>query len=167
MKNRLLKTKEKTLKNQKGMATIETIPLLVIFVLLMAYALGMWGSIHTGILYSIASRTYALETFRHRTDLTYFRENKSGLTTPMHMDEHQMRFHGIAAPNATIDQDWTATERSITRGMASKEVQAKQVDHNQNIFNLETRNAEGGVEVNPIWVMVGYGICLNTACGDR
>jgi hypothetical protein len=47
--------KMKTLKRvshsniESGMATIETIPILVIFLVLISYGLGLWGSVHTAV----------------------------------------------------------------------------------------------------------------------
>ncbi|RME18011.1 MAG: hypothetical protein D6797_01290, partial [Bdellovibrio sp.] len=60
--------------NQKGLATVEALPLLVIFVILLSYALGTWGVVHTAILSSIGARAYAFETFRNRTNLIFHRD---------------------------------------------------------------------------------------------
>ena len=62
-----------------GTALLETIPLLVIFVILLGFAMGLFGIVHTAVLHSIAARTYSFESFRNRTNLQYFREDGSGL----------------------------------------------------------------------------------------
>lgn len=65
--------------NQKGLATIEALPLVVVFVVLITYGLGLFGFVHTAILHSIGARTYAFETFRNRTNVSFF-EIKDGVT---------------------------------------------------------------------------------------
>ena len=153
----------KKTKNQNGMAIIETLPLLVIFVAIVGYALGTFGAIHTAILNSIAARTYAFETFRNRTNLNMFRENLSGLTDPMHTSKFQIRYHAIISEGSTA-AEFYATERPLSIGREVASVGQTFNEHNSNIFNIKPRNQE--VAVNPIWIMVGYGICLNKECGD-
>ena len=59
------------LQNEKGMAALEIIPIVIIVVLLLSFSFGFFGVIHTGILNSMAARNYAFETFNHRSDLRY------------------------------------------------------------------------------------------------
>ena len=153
--------RKKHLKNEKGMAVIEAIPLLVIFIMLMSYGMGFFGAIHTATLNSIAARTYAFETFRQRTNLAYFRENESGLTEPMEYKTKGFRFHGVSH-ETDMRPKFVATTRpmSIGRYVASEEGEET---HNNKIFSLDRRNQKIGV--NPIWVMVGYGICMDSQCG--
>lgn len=148
--------------NNKGLATIEALPILVIFLVLIGYGLGNFGIIHTGILHSIAARTYAFETFRNRTDLTYFRDTGN---TPEYYS-YGFRFHGIQ-PESDDSLDFHGTPRPIAIGRDLATDQANVQDHNNNIYQIEQRNREGGVSVSPAWVMVGYGICLNAGCGDN
>lgn len=150
--------------NQKGLATVEAIPLLVIFVIFVGYGLGFFGSIHTAILQSIAARTYAFETFRNRTNLTYLRDTS---WPTFHYAEHQMRFHGIQ-PERNITQKYglfTGTPRPIAIGTIVEPMKSSVEDHNVKIFQLERRNRE--VAVNPIWVKTAYGICLTASCGAQ
>lgn len=152
----------KNRKRERGMASVEAIPLLVIFVMLSAYCVGIFGSIHTGILHSIAARTYAFEIFRNRTNLTVHREN---VPSPIYMmNKSQIRFHAIndesAPPGAT---DWYVARRPLSVGFPSQTV-GTTVDHVQRIYNLQPRNQ--AVAVGPLWIMVGYGMCLNLACGN-
>lgn len=58
----MLKRQRSSINNEKGMAVLEMIPILVVFVLFINFSLGFFGAIHSGILNSIASRNYAFET---------------------------------------------------------------------------------------------------------
>ena len=150
------------------MAIIETLPLIVVFVILIAYGLGLWGSIHTGILHSIAARTYAFETFRNRTHLTYFREEGSGFNDPQQYLNKEFRFHAIQSTVPPQGRTFYATQRPMALTLESEREPASMEDHNSNIHVLSGRNQRsGGVGVNPIWIMVGYAICLNPQCGGE
>lgn len=162
-KSQIKATVPARLKSQRGLAIIEALPLLVIFLILISYGMGLWGVIHTGILHSISARTYAFETFRNRTDLTYFREND--LSVVFHYEAEEVRFHMIQpVTNAT---DLFATPRPIAIGREQGERRGGSQDHNSRIYSIQERNREGGVEVNPAWVMIGYGMCLNVSCGGQ
>lgn len=153
-------------KNQRGMATIESLPLLVIFSVLMSYGMGLFGAVHTGILQSIAARTYAFETFRNRTNLTLFRENLSGLSDPLQTQLFGIRFHAVLTEIPSPQSEFFASERPLAVGRNVAQTGREFNVHNQNVFNgIGLRNET--VEVSPIWIMVGYGICLSAACGDN
>lgn len=146
------------------MALIETIPLLVIFVMFLSYAMGFFGAVHTACLNSISARAYAYETFRNRTNLNYFREDGSALTKqPLYLGNKGFRYHAV---NTEIDDrpSFIATTRQISIGKSAPQAAAKEPTHNQDIYSILRRNEK--VEVSPIWVMVGYGICLNASCGS-
>lgn len=151
------------LSSEGGFAMIETIPLLVIFVILISFGLGFFGVIHTAILNSIASRTYAFETFRNRANLYYFRENGSGVSSPKTYHKKQWRFHAVQKEGDERSL-FVATTRPITFGRKLDSEGPEGSTHNQKIFDLQARNEKVGV--NPAWVMVGYGICLNASCGN-
>lgn len=157
----------KNRKRQKGLASIEAIPLLVIFVMLVAYCLGLFGSVHTGILQSIAARTYAFETFRNRTNLQIFRENTNASANNLFSYAKKgMRYHSVNAddaPPSNASDHFFATRRPLSVGYPSADPGASQQDHLERIFTIQPRNQ--AVAVGPIWVMVGYGICLNAGCG--
>src|SRR5262245_47185112 len=103
------------LKSERGMATLETLPLLFIFLYLFAYTLGSFGSIHSAIKYSIGARTYAFETFRNRTNLTYFRDRASDVRN--HFRKNGNRFHAIQAMNVRTGEQFRATRRAIRMGV--------------------------------------------------
>lgn len=162
---RTLKPKRRPLgKSERGMATLEALPLLVIFTVLMSYGLGMFGIIHTAILHSIAARAYAFETFRNRTDLSLFRENISGISDPQHTRAFKIRYHGILTENSDGYSQFVASERPLAVGRQVASAGRTLQNHNSTIFNLAPRNEV--VEVSPAWIMVGYGICLDMNCGD-
>ena len=83
--------KKNPLKNNKGLASIEATVLIVLFISLVYYSFGFFGVVHTAILHNIHARTYAFETFRHRTNLYYFRSNRA--TTVFHYYNTGTRMH--------------------------------------------------------------------------
>lgn len=155
------------LKNEEGMATIETLPILIIFIMIVAYMLGSFGIIHTGILHSIAARNYAFETFRHRTNLTYFRDDPS--SEILHFQKIGTRFHGIAPEQYKTDDGFRPTQRSISMVMTTDPINEKNENvHNVNI-GAQVRDGvrvRESVAVNPVWIKVQYGICIDANCGD-
>jgi hypothetical protein len=153
----------KILSGEKGLAMLETIPLIVIFAVLVAFGLGFFGIVHTAVLHSIGARTYTYETFRNRNNLYYFREEGSGLTSPMSYAKKQWRYHAIQH-ESDGRRRFVATTRPISFGRALANSDANQETHNVQIFQIQPRNER--VSVNPAWIMVGYGICLNATCGN-
>jgi hypothetical protein len=166
------------IKNEKGMATIETLPLLFLFIFLMSYTLGGFGVVHSGIKNSIAARTYAFETFRNRSNLIYLRDAPdSGARNEFKQNGN--RTHAIASEvRGDTTTSFIVTERPLRVGMPSSPDGIKNARggssmqiHNDEIF---AQNAVVGgkrinqrLEVNPVWVIVQYGICLNVNCGDH
>jgi hypothetical protein len=155
-------TAPQILKNERGLAMLETIPLIVIFTVLVSFGLGMWGIVHTGVLHSIGARTYAYETFRQRSNLYYFRENGSGTSKPMNYKSKEWRYHAVNNENDERER-FVSTARPIAFGRAPSGEEANLETHNVQIFQIKGRNER--VAVSPAWVMVGYGICLNSKCG--
>jgi hypothetical protein len=151
------------LKNQKGIATMESTLLLTIFVVFMTYCIGFFGVVHTGILNSISARAYTFETFRNRANVTYFRDSLDQIVI-----EHYARFgyraHAVLsekAPRGQSGSEWYVTERSIAQGRESPPVN-RRPNPNQ-MDQLPKRETSG---VNPVWIKTTYGICLNERCGD-
>ncbi|MGE3973866.1 MAG: hypothetical protein AB7F59_04995 [Bdellovibrionales bacterium] len=148
-------------KNQKGMATLEAVALMVVFTVMLAYGLGMFGIIHSGILNSIAARTYAWEVWSHRTNLLFFRDNRQG--NPLN-GEHFLNFgfraHGISSEKSK-DDFWYATERPLSIGQPNDE-KGRSASVHRGLSSLTKRER---VEVSPVWIKTIYGICLNSQCG--
>lgn len=168
MKKHQARRKNK-LKDQSGMALIETIPILVIFLMLIAYGLGFFGVVHTGILNSISARAYAFETFRNRNNVTYFRD--SGTSGFSHFANIGARVHTVnsesKATEAAVEDGQFATTRRLAFGREVADVATTEGQHNERVYSIEQRNRKGGLEASPAWIMVSYGICINSVCGDN
>ena len=174
----MLMKKMSVLQNEKGLATVETVPLLVIFVILLAYSFGSFGIIHTGILNSIAARTYAFETFRNRTNVVYFRDNvRPGETFggAAHFQRKGNRIHGIRQEIKPGDPSpgnvsFYATERPLRVGLGGIPGDASRTTasiHNDRVFTDVRDQLQTQIGVSPAWVMTQYGLCLNAACGGK
>jgi hypothetical protein len=154
----------KHLRNEKGLAILETVPLIVIFIVMISFGMGFFGIIHTAALHSIAARTYAMETFRNRANLYYYREDGSGLDRPFNFFTKKWRYHAVQHESDPRDF-FVATTRQISMGSNSVPAgdSAKET-HNQGVYQILPRNEK--ISVNPAWIMVGYGICLDAQCGN-
>lgn len=163
-----VKTEALQKNNENGMATLEVLPLILVFLMLFSYTLGAFGIIHTGIMQSISARTYAFETFRNRTSLVYFRDLEG--SERREYRTHGNRFHGIMTEKYNGNQ-FRATERSIRMGMTS-EADSSRNDptiHNERLHTsseLNDRQRNSSIGVSPAWIVVVYGICLRVSCGD-
>lgn len=167
-------------RGERGIASIEMIPVLVLFVMLLNYTMGFFGVIHSGILNSIAARNYAFETFRNRTNLNYLRDIPEGLNLNSYYTKYNYRFHGIISEYSGR-LDWVATRRPIKftdhqkYRSAAGGGQGTKSDHESlvrriqgggktsDIFSGEGPE-DGQSGVNPVWLQTLYGICLNSAC---
>jgi len=162
--------------DQNGNATIEMIPVLMLFILMVNFSLGFFGIIHSGILNSIAARNYAFETFRNRANLNYLRDEAvtpgSSIMPPFYSTTG-FRLHAITAETAPINT-WVATTRplrftdlkGVPNGTGASAV------HNQGVRNSAIDSATKTSDVSslnsgvsPVWLMQSYGICLNANCG--
>lgn len=160
------------LASQKGMSMIEVLPMITIFVLIMNFAIGFFGVVHSGVKNSIASRNYAIETFRNRADLTYLRDTGQVVS----YKETQVRLHAkrseFASAGSNAQASWSATKRPIRftdyfsinpsdEALPGGTSARTQVD--SQATSGERIDFEG---VNPVWIRVSYGICLSAQCGD-
>ena len=123
------------IKNENGLAMLETIPLLVLFIFLISFCLGFFGMVHTAVLHSIGARAYTFETFRQRTNLYYFREDQSGIPNPLNYQEKGWRFQAV---NHESDQRlrFVGTERPISLGRAVRGTASTDDTHNLNVFQI-------------------------------
>lgn len=155
-------------KSESGMAVIEIIPILVMFILLVNFMLGFFGAIHTAILGSIAARNYAFDTFRNRPNLIYFRDNNDLGSKDIAFDKQQNRIHRTVSENTKGDERFIASARRIDF-LGEAEDEGKSANNHNNLIMTVTEGkrfqtkAEG---VNPIWIRPSYGICINSNCGD-
>lgn len=152
-------------KKQKGMAVIESISLIIIFLTLFWYSIGFWGVIHTAVLHSIAARNYAFEIFRHRTHLWHFRTNNASSALKYH--NTSVRLHGTntdATPGANNQQ--YATERRVAMFNENEAVGRSSTEHMNARGEIKDGERNTGISLDPVWIMVQYGICLTAQCGD-
>lgn len=158
------------LKSQRGNAMIEIVPILAIFVLLVNFALGFFGIIHTGILNSIAARNYTFETFRNRSSLVYLRD-KADSAVDFTYTKNAQRFHGIVAENKNTTDAFIATRRPARFSEISapedfgdgQHAKIKSIAEGKRASDVLGEDRDQGV--NPVWVRTLYGICLTAACG--
>lgn len=171
--------------SEKGMAIIESIPVLFMVVLVFNFSLGFFGAVHSGILNSIGSYNYAIETFRFRSDLMYFRPGSVG-----HYKAASNRVHGTVkeGTESTSEEDkelWPASvrpitfnystatpERALTRAIAEAGPESERNyagrESSGNIWRARSDYApdEGqSIQTPRIWVKTVYGICINADCG--
>lgn len=153
------------LKNQRGMAVIEMIPMLIITTMFFSFVLGFFGAIHSGILGSMASRNYAFETFNNRVNLTYFREKNADTS----YQGVGARVHGVRSEIGSA-QLWQATSRKINFASTIGQVeegQGTRETHNQEIMAVQDRTRYTEQGVSEIWIQQTYGICLWSTCEPK
>lgn len=164
----MLKKNIKKLNKERGSAIVETLPLLIIFMTILGNIWGFFMAVHSGILSSIGARTYAFETFRNRTDLTYFRDQQTSNGSPspatINYYKTKVRVHAVTKASRassgfkpmTIDYGrFSPTQSNNPDKITSHSI--------KNIF-YEKERREG---VKKIWLRSSYGICLNfKACKE-
>lgn len=158
------------LGNESGLALLESIPVLLVFFVLFCFGLGFYGIVQTGILNTIAARTYAFETFRNRADLRYFRDSPgASVKNPGSLYHKTMvRLHSITDEvnmNYLDATDRNASGRPLSIGMTPADTVKDPDVHQQKIFEITEGKQNENVGVTPVWIMSMYGICLNDNCG--
>lgn len=165
------------LKSNRGNAMIEVIPVLAIFVLLINFALGFFGIVHTGILNSIAARNYTFETFRNRANLSTLRDTEDtayqiassgGKVTYSHIG---FRYHAVISDERQGNDTFYVTRRPAR----FSEIGNPEIFGSENHTRIkgvvegekasEVLGEERDAGVNPAWVRTLYGICMNSDCG--
>lgn len=167
----MLKKRRSSLNNEKGMAVIEMVPILIVIVMFVNFSIGFFGAIHTGILNSIASRNYAFETFRNRSNLIYMR-NTGTVDPQLHFSRDMFRVHGVISESEASKNSSSPAWRAPTRlidfmsfsNRAAEVTGNNKGEHNKALSLQEGRNQN--LSVNPIWIKTVYGICLNATCGS-
>jgi hypothetical protein len=161
---RLNNTPKKRLDNQRGISSIEILPMLVMFVMLSGFCLGFFSVTHTAIMHSISARAIAFDTFANRADLYYFHPQRGFETEYLSLG---YRTHGIIDPDAGNSLDFVATDVKISYGWeANLENEDDANVHMNEIMQIDNdRWTSAGV--NPVWIRVYYGMCLSPECGGR
>lgn len=158
---------KKTLKShpeEAGFSLVETLPLIIVMSSLIGFLLGLWGMVHKNILGSIAARNYAFETFNHRSNLTYFNDNRASQHS---YEQSGMRFHGYGDSENSGIQAFTTPYRFPAQEQVNEppDLHRRRI-WDQSIIPDAGEGQEDGGTKNP-WILTGYGICLNTSCGDN
>lgn len=157
-------------EKQKGMAIFEVIPVMVIVILFVTFSFGFFGVIHTGILTSMSARNYTIETFRHRADLIYMRSTTDTSYIDIHYKNDGARFHGtvdrpLGTPSSV--ETWNAVGRKIDF-MRESDAEGNEKNIHNRVISRQSLAGRWEIDgVNPVWVKSGYGICINSACGDQ
>ncbi len=160
------------LKSERGIAVFELIPVLVIVALFLNFIFGFFGVIHTGILNSIASRNYTFETFRHRSNVAFFRDLEDGYNSgpKTRYHETQIRYHGTTGeqrPKGALS--WIATVRDIAfiKDQAGLDDDlGSRGEHQSTLANIRPdQRIEDSEGFSPVWIQPTYGICINFECG--
>lgn len=154
-------------RHEKGFATIEMIPIMVVIALLLNFSLGFYGVIQSALLNSIAARNYAFETFRNRTNLVYFHDVRGD----GEFRKKNSRVHGIASEGRGSSDGTSAvvTLRRIGYGMNPEADQDMSVHEpgstdEAGIFGIKEKVRNDSISAAPVWVRPMYGICLNAKC---
>lgn len=161
--------RRRRLRSNKGFATIEMIPVMIVIALLLNFALGFWGVIQTGLLNSIAARNYAYETFRNRTNLLYFHDVRAS----GEYKKFNSRVHGIASESrpGSSSNEAVVTLRNIGYGMSPKpdgdaSVHEPGPGEARGIFEIQHNVRNDSISSAPVWVRPMYGICFNAKCSQ-
>ena len=146
--------KQGLLKNQKGIAMVEMLPLLAVFVLLFGLTFGFWTSIHSGILQSISARHYAFEVINNRTHFIYHRDTQAPAGNSSYYEKDGKRFFAVVEFQPSGDPDIIAEKQALS------------------LFDKDGLRITGdpqssSAQTNPIKLKTGYGICIDLKCGDN
>lgn len=154
------------LNNEKGTAILESVPLIIIFVIFFAYGMGLFGVIHSGILMSISARSYAFETFRNRANTNVFRTSRNASAEKIYIfEEIGFRYH-LSYDKEFGGGDITATAKPIVKGLERQPQGDDETTHTINIYeDVISGERNQAVAVHPVWIMIGYGLCINAQCG--
>lgn len=157
-------------KTERGMALVESIPVLFTIIILFNFSLGFFGAIHSGILNSIASYNYTMETFRFRSNLMYFRP---GADFSINYKKAFNRVHGtIQDGNVPTEQRdiWPATVRAVAFTSnpqpdgSSHKYADKDSDGVWSAGSLFVPTSRDTPTTAEIWIKTVYGICINAEC---
>ncbi len=175
--------------NNKGIALFEMLPLLVVFVALVGLTVGLWGAVHSGVLQSIAARHYAFEIINNRSHFEYHRDYNPGEPSPSPFMYNNSEF-------AIVEKDYYGDVGSRLFYITSSKIESEDEPYvplrginffeeikrayNENPkgiipfqektasaeFHRDSSDDDPPERVNPLWLMTGYGICIDCPCGE-
>jgi hypothetical protein len=154
-------------KSEKGFALVETLAFLFVFITLTAYVIDFFTVIHTGIVNSIAARTYLFETLQHRNYPDTLRQELNGPGNDrstaqqkrVYFAKDGQRFHGVNDEDQPVD----ATDKTNAVGRTLTQVNDN--DQVKPSIKFPERLDDGSAKASTIVIKSGYGICLDAKCG--
>ncbi|MCY4513262.1 MAG: hypothetical protein OXB86_06205 [Bdellovibrionales bacterium] len=176
-----------------GIAMVEILPLLVVFITFFGLTMGLWGAVHSGTLQSIAARHYAFEVINNRTHVEHHRDWDPAVNagteqmfqspTPSLEIYHGLKGMRLFAvvikqsgkPEGFVENRGLNFFNDIDRShndspggiLSSPETDAANKYSSRSGFLEDTQLFIQTPPINPIWLMNGYGICLNCCCGNK
>ena len=140
------------LQNQRGVAMVEMLFLLAIFVTLFGMAFGFWTAIHRGTLQSIGARHYAFEVINNRTHFIYHRDTKKPVgNDKAYYRKNGSRFFAIVEKQSILSPKLKPVKRDLSL-------------FNKDSMSIDPVDWRDGDRANPIRLKVGYGICIDCEC---
>ena len=189
-----LKMRRTTKSFRPGIAMVEILPLLVVLITFFGLSMGLWGAVHSGTLQSIAARHYAFEVINNRTHVEHHRDwnpssnEGNGLMfespTPSPEEYHGllgMRLFAVvvkqpgAKPKEFVENRGLNFFNDIDRAydeqpggiLSSSQTDTANKYSSRASFLEEAQLFIQAPPINPIWLINGYGICLNCCCGNK
>jgi hypothetical protein len=154
------KPNKKTGQDEEGFAIFEALTFLMAFIIFTVYVIDLFTAIHTGIVGSIAARTYAFETFQHRTNLSALRqadETPEGDQSKYNYAAEHERFHAVTEELGPDNGPIVPSGRLLTQVSADDKIDKVTGGGLDNSNN----------QTSTIRIKTGYGICLDAQCpGD-
>lgn len=156
--------------NNRGMALMEVIPLIVALMVFFTFAIGFFGIVHSGVLSSIAARNYAFESLRHRSDYMYLRNTSN--PSPLYKSQGYLKDFGYRL-HYTVDENYNSSTgggqrhvpgRPIALFRETTDTGADVNTHTTQIDNIRSDQRNASVAVSPVWLRINYGLCLNSRC---
>ena len=142
--------------DERGFAIVEAVTFLMVFIIFTLYVIDLFSAIHTGIVNSIAARTYLFETLQHRADIGWLRqEDSTGAKRERHYVLEHERFHTVT------DEDTPPSDKTI-RAPARVLTQVNTDDIISKVQNSGLDSNKN--QTTSIRIKSGYGICLDAQC---
>ncbi len=142
-------------KSESGFALLEAVAFLFIFIVLTVYTIDFFTAIHTGIVNSIAARTYLFETLQHRSDITLLRQGPPERDkNPSYVNEHY-RFHAVVDEEQNPDD----TDSNPSAGRTLTQADST-LPHEVNDLKFNSKKNKTA----SIYIKTGYGICIDAKC---
>ena len=151
-KIKLKQYKLEGLRSQKGIAYVEMLPLLVLFVMLFGLSFGLWTSIHRATLKSIAARYYSFEVLNNRSHYIYHRDTEEPSSYKQYYLKNGMRFFANVDYQSSDSPELKKEKKSLSL-----------FDQGVTQINPPSpANSSITEQTNPIEIKTGYGICIDT-----